>query len=220
MFWFVKSNFVPLCLNFQEQFTHYTSYYTLTTMYNSTPSWIRKVLFVAIFACAFFSFQDATAQRIALKTNTLEYLILSPNLTMEARLSRKLTLQLGISTNPLDRPIADYRMRNFRVEPELRYWFNRPMAKHFVALSTTAGNYSLQMKDHFISGDVFAAGFSYGYALVLGRHWNVEFELGVGLASLKGYDYHGKDNKPTDKNMSKLTPAPLRAAVSFAYIFK
>ncbi|MDE6300318.1 MAG: DUF3575 domain-containing protein, partial [Muribaculaceae bacterium] len=113
-----------------------------------------------------------------------------------------------------------YKMTNFRVEPELRYWFNRPMAKHFVALSTTAGTYSLQLKDHFISGDVFAAGLSYGYALILSRHWNVEFELGVGIASLKGYDYRGKDNKPEDKNMSKVMPVPIRAAVSFAYIFR
>ena len=149
-------------------------------MHDLSTSWIRRALFVVILACVLFPFQDASAQRIALKTNALEYLILSPNLTMEARLSRKMSLQLGITGNPITRPIADYKMTNFRVEPELRYWFNRPMAKHFVALSTTAGTYSLQLKDHFISGDVFAAGLSYGYALVLGRHWNFEAEIGAG----------------------------------------
>ena len=189
-------------------------------MHYLTTSWIRRALFVVILACVLFPFQDASAQRVALKTNAIEYLILSPNLTMEARLSRKMSLQLGIAGNPITKPIADYKMTNFRVEPELRYWFNRPMTKHFVALSTTAGTYSLQFKDRFISGDVLAAGFSYGYSLILGRHWNVEFELGVGIASLKGYDYRGKDNKPEDKNLSKLTPAPIRAAVSFSYIFK
>lgn len=175
---------------------------------------------MVILACVLFPFQDASAQRVALKTNALEYLILSPNLTMEARLSRKMSLQVGIAGNPIKSPIADYEFSNFRVEPELRYWFNRPMAKHFVALSTTAGKYSLQLKDRFISGDVIAAGFSYGYALVLARHWNVEFELGVGVGSFKGYDYKGKDNKPDAKNMSKVLPVPIRAAVSFAYVFK
>ncbi|MDE7396709.1 MAG: DUF3575 domain-containing protein [Muribaculum sp.] len=189
-------------------------------MHYSKTSWISRALFAVILACVLFPFQDASAQRIALKTNTLDYLTLSPNLTMEARLSQKMSLQVGIAGNPFIKPFGDYKMANFRVEPELRYWFNRPMAKHFIALSTTAGKYSLQMKNRFISGDVIAAGISYGYALVLNRHWNVEFELGLGIASLKGYDYKGKDNKPDEKNMSKVMPVPIRAAVSFSYILK
>lgn len=182
--------------------------------------WLRNTLIGLIIACAFLSVQEASAQRVALKTNTLEYLILSPNLTLEARVSRKISLQLGISTNPITSPIADYKLNNFRVEPEIRYWFNRPMAKHFIALSTTAGTYSLQLKDRFLTGDAIAAGISYGYVLVLNRHWNMEAEIGVGVASLKGFDYRGKNNKPEHENLNKIMPVPIRAALSFSYIFK
>lgn len=189
-------------------------------MHDSKTSWIRRALFAAILACVLFPFQDASAQRVALKTNALDYLTLSPNLTMEARLSKKMSLQVGIVGNPFSGPSADYRLTNFRVEPELRYWFNRPMAKHFLALSTTLGTYNLQFKERYIKGDVIAAGISYGYALVLSRHWNVEFELGVGLASVNGYNYKGKANKPDEKNMSKLVPVPIRTAVTFSYMFK
>ncbi|MDE7386022.1 MAG: DUF3575 domain-containing protein [Muribaculaceae bacterium] len=189
-------------------------------MHYSKTSWMCRALFAVMFVCVLFSFQDASAQRIALKTNALEYLTVSPNITMEARLSRKMSLQVGLAGCPDTRPMGNYKFTNYRIEPELRYWFNRPMAKHFVALSTTAGTYSLMFKDRYISGDMIAAGISYGYALVLGRHWNVEFELGVGVGSFKGYDYKGEDNKPAEKNMNKVLPVPIRAAVSFAYVFK
>lgn len=93
---------------------------------------------------------------------------MSPNLTLETRLSSRFTLQLGVATNPTHLSVADLQLTNLRVEPELRYWFNRPMARHFIALSTTAATYNLRYKDHHFNGDAVAAGISYGYALVLG----------------------------------------------------
>ncbi len=182
--------------------------------------WCRRLLLSTVLVCAFLPSQNAYSQRVALKTNALEYLILSPNLTLEARLSRKMSLQLGVSANPINTPISNYKLANFRVEPELRYWFNRPMARHFIAFSGIAGAYSLQFNERFIKGDVLAAGISYGYALVLGRHWNVEFEVGAGIASLSGLDYKGTDNVPAHRNMKKVIPVPVRVAVSFGYVFK
>lgn len=162
---------------------------------------------------------DVCAQRVALKTNTIDWLALSPNLTLETRLSSRLTLQLGLAANPTHISIADLQLTNFRVEPELRYWFNRPMAKHFIALSTTAGSYNLRYKDHHFMGDAVAAGVSYGYALVLGSHWNMEMECGVGLAHLSAKNYHG-NNVPAARNYNRLMPVPIRLGLSFSYIFK
>lgn len=175
---------------------------------------------MAVFLLMAFASPDIKAQRIALKTNTLEYLALSPNLTVEARLSRKLSLQMGLAINPISRPIANIVLKNFRVEPELRYWFNRPMAKHFVALSFTSANYSLRFKDRYYRGDVVAGGFSYGYALVLSRHWNMEVEVGIGLGNFRGYHYEGERNKPAKPNFRKWSPVPMRCALTFGYIFK
>lgn len=175
------------------------------------------ILCIAV-SCVFCSPQ-AKAQRLALKTNALEYAVLSPNITFEARLSPKFSLQLGLGTHPTNRSIANTKLTNFRIEPELRYWFNRPMAKHFIALSATAGAYSLRHKDHYFKGDVLAAGISYGYALVLSKHWNMEAEIGIGLGSFKGYNYKGEDNMPSQKNYSRILPVPIRLALSFGYVF-
>ncbi len=162
----------------------------------------------------------AGAQRIQIKTNALEYLALTPNLAVETRLNRTLSLQLALAANPIKHPICGYSLSHFRVEPELRYWFNRPMARHFIALSFSAAAYSLELKNRYIKGDAVGAGISYGYALVLSEHWNMEVEVGLGLASVSAYDYRGREiDKPETKNLRKIMPVPIRLGLSFGYIF-
>lgn len=182
-------------------------------------SWRLKALLVMLTMLALTPI-GVSAQRIALKTNALEYAIMEPNVAFEARLSQRLSIQLGVAACPVTKSIANVRITNFMVEPELRYWFNRPMARHFVALSFGAYDYSLRWKDTHFMGDAVGAGVSYGYALVLNRHWNMEFELGVGLASLRAKKYYEGQIPPEQYNYSKITPAPVRLALNFSYIFK
>lgn len=153
-----------------------------------------------------------------MKTNALEWCVLSPNFALEARLSPKFSFQMGASAYPITKPINGYVLSNYRLEPELRYWFNRPMARHFMALSGTVGAYSLQLKDRHLKGDAVAVGLSYGYDLVLSRHWNLEFEVGAGLASINGTDFTGEEawDMPMEH---KFKLVPMRLAVSFGYVF-
>lgn len=180
---------------------------------------LRKALLYILVLLAAAAAPHAAAQRLALKTNAIDWLILSPNLTAEARLSSRLTLQLGLAANPTHISIADIQLTNLRIEPELRYWFNRPMARHFIALSATAATFNLRRKDHHFTGDAVGAGISYGYALVLSDHWNMEAEIGVGLAHISAKDYFG-DTAPESRNYTHLKPVPIRVGLSFAYIFK
>lgn len=83
----------------------------------------------------------AMAQRIALKTNTLYWATLSPNIEAEFRLSRHFTLDLGTTAN-FSTKIDDNNLKFLQVAPELRYWFSRPMARHYVGLTTFAVNYN------------------------------------------------------------------------------
>ena len=172
-----------------------------------------------IFITAFVGAHYAGAQRVALKTNAVDWLILSPNMAVEARISSRMTLQMALAANPFDISIADYSAKNYRVEPELRYWFNRPMARHFIALSATAAAFNLRHAERHFIGDAVGAGISYGYAVVLSNHWNVEFEAGVGVAHIKAYDYSGAQ-RPAQKNYSHFKPVPIRLGLSFSYIFK
>lgn len=176
-----------------------------------------KLLILIIVAMASLGL---SAQKVALKTNTLDYLLLSPNLTVETRLSRVLSLQVGLACNPISKSFFQVKTTNFRIEPELRYWFNRPMAKHFVALSATAGTYSLGFRSHILQGDAVAVGFSYGYSLVLSKHWNMEAEIGLGVGNFHAYHYLRGNPRPSLTNFNRTLPVPVRVGLTFGYIFK
>lgn len=180
---------------------------------------VRAIALALLLTVAAGECQNVSAQRVALKTNAIDWLLTTPNMTLEARLSRRLSLQLGVAGCPFNKYFANLGLKHYRVEPELRYWFNRPMARHFMALSATAVGFNLRHKDRHFVGDAAGLGLSYGYALVLNRHWNMEAEAGIGLAHVKAYDYRG-DVRPAQKNYSKVLPVPIRLAVSFAYIFR
>lgn len=184
-----------------------------------TTTW-RLRAFIALTLMLAMAPLGVKAQRVALKTNALEYLILEPNLTLEARLSRTISVQLGVSVCPVDKKIFQVRPSNVRIEPEVRYWFNRPMARHFVAVSASAVDYSLVVRDTHFVGDAVGLGVSYGYALVLSRHWNMEVEAGIGLASIKAKKYHSWEEQPQKSNISKISPVPIRLALNFSYIFE
>lgn len=166
------------------------------------------------------STQVVNAQRVALKSNLIDWATLSPNLALEMRLNGKLTLDISATANPFSFTIADVKSTHARLQPELRYWFNRPMARHFVGLGFLGGMYNVEWKKHFYEGDMWGAGLSYGYAFVLSRHWNVEATLGVGMARFRAFDYREGEVKPDTPNLLKWSPVPVRLGLSFSYIFK
>jgi hypothetical protein len=169
----------------------------------------------------FFSFillccQAALAQRIALKTNSLYWATLSPNIDAELRLSGHYTLDLGMAGNFTTR---DNRQLKFvQASPELRYWFSRPMARHFVGLTAFAANYSFKLNEHNYNGDAFAAGLTYGFDWVISRRWNIEATLGAGLVKYRCFDYPVDGVKPLSPNRDKTVFAPVKAGISVSYL--
>lgn len=164
--------------------------------------------------------QSSFGQRVALRTNILDWATLTPNLTLETRLSNRISLGLGFAGNPVKITVCDTRFNSFRFMPELRYWFNRPMAKHYAGVALLASSFDLKHKETLKQGDIFGGGLTYGYALVLGRHWNVEFTVGAGLGYVRYFDYLEGEFKPSSPNVSKLMIIPMNIGVSFTYIFK
>ena len=163
----------------------------------------------------------SAAQRVSLKTNALYWATASPNLGLEFRLNRHLTLDLEGAANRLT--IGDNYSRIFHFSPEMRYWFSaRPQAGHFVGLTGVAYDYKVCLSHKWHEGDAFGAGVTYGYSFVLSRHWSLETTLGLGLAHIreKKYDDVSGTVVPAEPNNSKWVPAPLKAGVTFVYILK
>lgn len=90
-----------------------------------------------------------------------------------------------------------YRMRFLYIQPEGRYWLDRPMKGHFFGVHLHAGvfNVSLDNKNRYQSEKGFhGAGISYGYAMPLSRRWSMEFTIGVGYAFTKYCTYYNVPN--------------------------
>lgn len=90
-----------------------------------------------------------------------------------------------------------YRMRFLYIQPEARYWLDRPMKGHFFGVHLHAGvfNVSLDDKNRYQSEKGFhGAGISYGYAVPLSRRWSMEFTVGVGYAFTKYCTYYNVPN--------------------------
>ena len=143
----------------------------------------------------------AKAQDVAIKTNILYDATATVNLGVEVGLAPKWTLDLSGNLNAWN-VNRDERWKHWLVQPEARYWFCDRFSRHFVGFHLLGGQYNIgglknslnflgtdfsQLTDKRFQGWGVGAGVAYGYAMILGKHWNLEFELGVGYI-YSGYD--------------------------------
>lgn len=187
---------------------------------------MRKKLLklLALSALALCPFNHGCAQRVVLKTNALQWALNSPNLEVEARLGRRLALDVALLGSPVKWSIAGNRVNSIRFEPHLRYYFNRPMARNFLSLDLGTGMYDAIIRKNGLDsrhkGIYAQAGVSYGYVLVLRRNWNIEFSLGVAAARIREFDYPNGTKRPSSPNSSRWLAVPSNLGVTFSYIFE
>ncbi len=178
--------------------------------------------------------QVASAQGIAVKTNVLSDALLSPNLGIEAGLSPRWTIELTGQTNMWTLSHGR-RWKHWALQPEARYWFCDRFAGHFVGIHAHGGQYNIggfngiynllgtdarKLEDSRYQGWFVGAGIAYGYAWILGRHWNLEAEIGI------GYSYTRYDRfrcvgcgKKVESDKPHHYVGPTRAAVNLVYLF-
>lgn len=90
-----------------------------------------------------------------------------------------------------------YRMRFLYIQPEARYWLDRPMKGHFFGVHLHAGvfNVSFDRNNRYQSEKGFhGGGISYGYSLPFAKRWSAEFTVGVGYAFTKYCTYYNVPN--------------------------
>ena len=164
-----------------------------------------------------FSFV-AISQRVAVKANVVEWATLSPHIGAEFVFAPRWSFDVGFSGN-FGNPTA-YKIKNVKVQPELRYWFGRPMVRHFFGLTSFYTSYDTRFKETNRYGDAAAVGLSYGYDFVLDRHWGLELTAGVGAIRYRQFKYAAGESKPAELNDKGWAFAPVKVGISFFYIVK
>lgn len=174
----------------------------------------------------------AKSQDIAVKTNLLPDLALSPNLGIEIGLAPRWSLDATGEFNLWT--VNDRKWKHWLVQPEVRYWFCDRFVKSFVGVHAIGAQYNVgnipndlrifgkdfsQLSDYRFQGWAVGAGVAYGYAIPLGVHWNLELEIGAGYVYTKYDKYECKDcGKKVDSGDIHYV-GPTKAAVNLVYLF-
>ncbi|MDO4758177.1 MAG: DUF3575 domain-containing protein [Rikenellaceae bacterium] len=138
----------------------------------------------------------AHGQDVAVKTNLLYDATRTINLGLEVGLAPRWTIDISGNYNAWKiNESADVFWKHYMVQPELRYWFCDRFSGHFLGLHGLGGKYNFsnmdndieflgtdfsKLSDYRYQGWAVGAGIGYGYQFVLGRHWNLELEIGAG----------------------------------------
>lgn len=197
---------------------------------------IKKLALIAVFATAVST--SAKAQTVGLKTNLLYDATASINLGLEVGLAPKWSLDLTGNFNAWE-SYNHQLWKNWFLQPEARYWFCDQFAGHFIGFHALGGQYNIGHLKHtvdFLGSDfsrlnaagehyraqgwAVGAGVVYGYTWVLGKHWNLEAELGLGWIHT-WYDlYECKEcGKKVEADKQHNYYGPTKAAINLVYVF-
>ena len=176
----------------------------------------------------------ADGQHVAVKTNVLYDAFANVNLGLGVGLAPKWSLDVTGDFNAWTFSHGR-RWKHWFVQPEARYWFCDRFAGHFLGLHLHAGQFNVggvdngisfwgtdfsKLSDYRYQGWMGGLGVGYGYSWILGRHWNLEAEIGLGYVYAR-YDRFrcaGCGEKvETDKPHHYF--GPTKAAVNLIYVF-
>ena len=185
------------------------------------------IIILSLFSCA-------RAQNVAVKTNLLSDVVLNPNIGVEVGLAPKWTLDVIGQFNAWDLS-HDRKWKHWAVQPGIRYWLCDRFGASFFGFYLHGGQYNIggfdgkynlfgtdarKLKDTRYQGWFVGTGISYGYAWLLGRHWNLEAEIGL------GYSYTRYDRfrcagcgKRVETNKPHHYVGPTKAAINMVYLF-
>lgn len=181
-----------------------------------------------------FCILSVKGQEWGIKSNLLYDATATINAGVEFGVAPKWTVDL--SGNFKSWTISDTRTaKHWLVQPEARYWLCDRFAGHFFGIHAHGGQYNVggfkhgfsflgsdfsKLKESRYEGWFAGGGIGYGYSWILGRHWNLEAEIGL------GYAYTRFDQYPCATCGTKLKEdkshhyfGPTKAAVNIIYSF-
>lgn len=158
------------------------------------------------------------AQRLSFRTNALEWMAASPNIGAEFTLSKHFTTEISVSVCPYKVTPKLY-LNHYRIQPELKYWLESPLVKHYIGLTAFYSSFDLGIEKKGFYGDAYAAGFTYGYNWLLSRRWDLEVSTGLGVIGYRMARYTPGESH-SNPNERGWVPALIKLGVSFRYVIK
>ena len=201
---------------------------------------MRRYLTLAVILFLAFA-GTVSAQKVAVKTNSLYWLTATPNVGFEFAMAPRWTFEIAGAYNPwtLDKD-ANVKAKHFLVTPEVRYWFCESFQGHFLGINANytqfnvsgilipevfykeeSNGYFLDNLQHARSqGWAVGAGITYGYAWPIARRWNMEFTLGLGWWYTEYDRFESRKCGLFQEKVAKHAFGPTDIGLSFIYMIK
>lgn len=177
---------------------------------------------------------NAKAQKIAGKTNIIYDVLATVNVGLELGLSDKWTLDMSGNFNGWSTS-GEKKWKHWMVQPEARYWLCDKFSGHFFGFHLHGGQYNIgglkngiqflgtdfsELTDYRYQGWFAGAGIGYGYSWILGRHWNLEAEIGLGYSYTRydKFECAGCGEK-VEEDRTHHYVGPTKAALNLIYVF-
>lgn len=195
---------------------------------------LKSLKLLPVLFAAFVSL-DASGQKAAVKTNLLyDIAAYTANLGVEIGLAPRWTLDVSANYNGWT--LSDNRRwKHWVVQPEARYWLCDRFAGHFFGLHAHGGQFNIgglkngisflgsdfsKLENRRYQGWLAGAGIAYGYSWILGKHWNLEAEIGLGYIYTRYDTYPCADcGRKIAEDGSHHYVGPTKAAINLVYMF-
>ena len=175
----------------------------------------------------------AQAQKAGIKSNLFYDALATVSVGAEIGLTPHWTLDISGSYKGWT--IQGRRTKHWLIQPEARYWLRSCFSGHFLGIHLIGGQYNMgnfSANFHFLGSDFrplksnryqgwgAGAGIAYGYAWILGKHWSIEGEIGLGFVYTR-YDVFecAGCGKRTENDRAHHYAGPTKAAVNLIYLF-
>lgn len=182
------------------------------------------LFFLSGFACLVFG------QKVAVRSNLVSAANGALNAGVEYAVSNKSSFELSYSMRPWERSEGAVN-RYWLVQPEYHFWTCQKFNGSFLGAYLNGAQFNVggkkmpfglfpELKEHRYTGWLAGGGISYGYHLMLNRHWNIEAAIGVGYAYIDYTKYECPDvcAEVLKKGRSHYF-GPTKLSVSIVYIF-
>ena len=198
---------------------------------------IKHGLAIIAFVACILPASNLCGQNIAIKSNLLYDLTTTLNMGGEVRCDDTHTISLSLNYNPWNFG-GNKKMKHFLLQPEYRKWFNEVFTGSFIGFQLhyalfnfggmlpwgfnngkMLGIENRQIAHNRYQGNLAGFGISYGYQWILGKHWNLEGNIGIGYARVKYEQFECKTRGEKVKEGHKNYVGPTKAAVSLIYLF-
>ena len=162
------------------------------------------------------------AQRLALTTNLLEDVVVTPNVGIDIVMADRQSLTFDASFAPYNLS-SRFSNKCMTFRAGYKFWLNQAFYAHYIGVDAIASSNDMCLGRWTSKDEYVGIGVGYGYSFIISKKLNIVPHIGVGLAY--GYSYEGYDHMDGSQGIQAVAtpgfiPILTRFGVTLHYVLR